>query len=138
LRLRFARAHRNGELPLARQLIEHARRQATGFGAEDQRVVRLNCASLWRGRRRFDAEEARVLQGFETGGEVRVHPHLRELLIVEAGAAHRLPGELETRAAFTRWSVRAAVGAHRRMTLPVLGGFRVENSTMWKHSFCRA
>jgi len=43
----------------------------------------------------FDAEEARVLQGFETGGQVRVHPHLRELLIVEAGAAHRFPGELE-------------------------------------------
>src|SRR5213079_896275 len=104
------RAHRDGELPLARHLLDHLGGEAAGLRAEEQRVPwlegRLAVGTAAAG---LDAEEPCAPERLETGGEARVQTHLRELLVVEAGPAHRLSRELEAER-FHEVERRAAVG----------------------------
>src|SRR5271170_3619649 len=88
--------HGDAELPATRDLSENLRRKTTGLGAEDQRIrgaeFRLAIRTATTG---LDAEHAHAAQRLKTGAEVRVHPHLCELRVVETGAAHRPARELE-------------------------------------------
>src|SRR5438552_772652 len=109
----------------------------TGLGAEDERVVRLELrVAVGAAAAGLDAEEARALQGFETGGEARVHPHRRELLVVEAGAAHRFAGELEAER-LHQVQRRAAVGAQADDVAGIGRDFGLKQHDV-EHGFGRA
>jgi len=118
-------------------LLEHPRGQATGLGAEDQRVVRLELRfAVGAAAAGLDAEEAHILHGLETGGQACVHAHLREFLVIEAGAAHRFPGELEPER-LHQVERRAAVGAQADDVTGIGRDFGLKQHDV-EHGFGRA
>ena len=79
--------------------------------------------------------ESHILHGVETGREACVHPHLCELLVIEAGAAHRFPGELEPER-LHQVQRRAAVGAQADDVTGIGRDFGLEQHDV-EHGFGR-
>lgn len=106
-----ALAHGDGELALAGEPLEHLARKPPRLGAEDEGIARGEGGfAVGAGAARLDAEEPCAAEYLEAGGKVCVHLQLRELLVVEAGAAHCLARELEAERLHDV-ERRAAVGA---------------------------
>src|SRR4029077_706578 len=63
---------------------------------EEQGIAALKARRAVRGlAARLDAEEPGARYRLEEGSDARVHPHRRELLVVEARTTHGAGGELE-------------------------------------------
>ena len=76
--------------------VERGGRQSAGLGAEEQGIARLEARrTVGLRAARLDAEERRGSECREAAIETRVDAHGRELLIIEAGAAHGPRSELE-------------------------------------------